>query len=67
MKQIKLAKDCRRRMKGALMNVSERAAFKMMELGEAVMDDEFMKTFAKDHGITFTKSRRSYRRKTEDK
>lgn len=51
MMQIKLGKACRRRIKGAPMIVTERAAFHMMERGEAVIDRAFMAEFAKEKGL----------------
>jgi hypothetical protein len=53
--QVKLAKACRRRVKGAPMNVTERAAFHMMERGEAVIDQPFMAAFAKEKGLPLPK------------
>jgi hypothetical protein len=49
--QIRLAKACRRRKKGAPMTVTQRAAYMMMQRGEAVVDQRFMVDFERAHGI----------------
>lgn len=49
--QIRLAKACRRRVKGAPMTVTERAAYMMMRRGEAVADLDFMAAFEVAMGI----------------
>ena len=51
MRQIKLAKDCRRRAKGAVMAVSERAAYNMMRDGLAVRNYAFMREFEDKTGL----------------
>lgn len=53
--KIKLAKACRRREKGAVMMVPERAAYHMMDSGEAVVDREFMAVFAKSKNLPMNK------------
>ena len=50
MVKVKLAKACHRREKGAPMMVSERAAYKLMARGDAVVDKKFMNEYEKKRG-----------------
>jgi len=61
MKAIKLAKACRRRVKGAPMVIADRAAYKMMVDGLAVKDRGFMQSFEEDHHLPKTQKARKKR------
>jgi hypothetical protein len=54
MMQVRLAKACRRRVAGAPMTVTERAAYLMMKRGEVSPDAAFMAAFEKAHGLPAT-------------
>lgn len=54
MMQVRLAKACRRRVAGAPMTVTERAAYRMMVSGEIKPDVAFMAAFEKAHGLPAT-------------
>lgn len=49
--EVKLARACRRRERGAPMVVTDRAAYEMMKSGDAQMDRKFMADFEIAHGI----------------